>query len=173
MKLRKLRLERGWSQETLAELSGLSVRTVQRIERGHKASLESLQALAATLDINLAEISMAAELYPTETLTPEEEDAMAYVRDIKGFYQHLAQYLVVNLVLVLLNLWYTPDNFWAIWPILGWGLGVAFHGIAVFEVFEIVGLFGADWEKRQIKRRLASQHERKRQQTESVREPRT
>jgi len=34
MLVRKLRLQRGWSQEHLAELVGVSVRTVQRIERG-------------------------------------------------------------------------------------------------------------------------------------------
>ncbi|CAM4169684.1 XRE family transcriptional regulator [Vibrio agarivorans] len=34
MIIRKLRLKRGWTQEQLAELSGLSIRTVQRIERG-------------------------------------------------------------------------------------------------------------------------------------------
>ena len=34
MIVRKLRLQRGWSQEQLAEMSGLSTRTIQRIERG-------------------------------------------------------------------------------------------------------------------------------------------
>ncbi len=33
-KFKSLRLARAWSQEQLAELSGLSVRTVQRIENG-------------------------------------------------------------------------------------------------------------------------------------------
>jgi len=43
MLIQKLRLQRGWSQEQLAELSGLSVRTIQRIERGQPASIESLK----------------------------------------------------------------------------------------------------------------------------------
>ncbi len=34
MLIQKLRLQRGWSQEDLAALSGLSVRTIQRLERG-------------------------------------------------------------------------------------------------------------------------------------------
>ena len=34
MLIQKLRLQRGWSQEQLAVLSGLSVRTIQRLERG-------------------------------------------------------------------------------------------------------------------------------------------
>jgi transcriptional regulator with XRE-family HTH domain len=35
MTLQKLRIQKGWSQEQLADLSGLSVCTIQRIERGH------------------------------------------------------------------------------------------------------------------------------------------
>jgi transcriptional regulator with XRE-family HTH domain len=34
MLVQKLRLQRGWSQQQLAELSGLNVRTIQRIEKG-------------------------------------------------------------------------------------------------------------------------------------------
>ena len=46
MIIRKLRLKRGWSQEQLAGMSGLSVRTIQRIERGQGPGLESLKSLA-------------------------------------------------------------------------------------------------------------------------------
>ncbi len=42
MLVQKLRLQRGWSQEQLATVSGLSVRTIPRIERGQSASLETL-----------------------------------------------------------------------------------------------------------------------------------
>ena len=53
MRIQKLRLQRGWSQEQLAELSGLSTRTIQRLERGQPASLETLKALAAVFDVDL------------------------------------------------------------------------------------------------------------------------
>jgi transcriptional regulator with XRE-family HTH domain len=42
----------------LAELSGLSVRTVQRLERGQPASMESLKALGAAFEIDLKEPEM-------------------------------------------------------------------------------------------------------------------
>ena len=32
--IKKMRLERHWSQDQLAEMSGLSIRTIQRIEAG-------------------------------------------------------------------------------------------------------------------------------------------
>jgi len=49
MIVRKLRLQRSWSQEYLADLSGLSTRTIQRIERGQKASPESLKVTITSL----------------------------------------------------------------------------------------------------------------------------
>ncbi|MDO4706438.1 MAG: helix-turn-helix domain-containing protein [Comamonadaceae bacterium] len=52
MHIQKLRLQRGWSQQQLAELSGLSTRTIQRLENGHTASMESLKALAAVFEVD-------------------------------------------------------------------------------------------------------------------------
>jgi transcriptional regulator with XRE-family HTH domain len=54
MLIQKLRLQHGWSQEQLAELSGLSVRTIQRLEQGQTASVESLKSIAAVFEINFA-----------------------------------------------------------------------------------------------------------------------
>lgn len=48
--IRTLRDLRGWSQEQLAEISGLSARTVQRVEQGVPSSLDARRALAAAFD---------------------------------------------------------------------------------------------------------------------------
>ncbi len=56
MLIQKLRLQRGWSQEQLAELSGLSVRTIQRLERGQTASVESLKALASVFETDFSRL---------------------------------------------------------------------------------------------------------------------
>lgn len=48
--------------------------------------------------------------------------------DVRGVAVHLFVYLAVNALLMFINLAKTPDNIWAIWPILGWGLGLAAHG---------------------------------------------
>ncbi|MES2018522.1 MAG: helix-turn-helix transcriptional regulator [Pseudomonadota bacterium] len=53
MILKQLRLSRNLSQEQLAQMSGLNVRTIQRIESGHKASVESLKCLAAVLEVDI------------------------------------------------------------------------------------------------------------------------
>jgi len=62
--LRTLRLEKGWSQEQLATLSGLSERTIQRVERGDTPSLDTLGALAASFDLSTAQMRDLIESQP-------------------------------------------------------------------------------------------------------------
>lgn len=50
--IKTLRKERSWSQDHLASVSGLSLRTVQRIENEGTCSLESKKALAAAFETN-------------------------------------------------------------------------------------------------------------------------
>jgi len=54
MSIQQRRLEQGWSQEELARHSGLSTRTIQRIESGQKAGLESLKCLAAVFETSIS-----------------------------------------------------------------------------------------------------------------------
>lgn len=152
--IRKLRIDKGWSQETLAEVSGLSVRTIQRLERGDKASLETLTALAAVFEVDVSTLSTEAPeapMYTPNELSKEERRAIRYVRDLKAFYSHAATYAVVIFGLFIINLFTGITTPWFIWPMLGWGVGVAAHGLSVFEV---MSLFSPDWEKREIEKRL-------------------
>ncbi len=54
--IKEIRISKGWSQEQLAQFSGLSVRTIQRIERGHNAGLESLKCIAAVFEIDVSNL---------------------------------------------------------------------------------------------------------------------
>ncbi|WP_286264332.1 helix-turn-helix domain-containing protein [Thalassotalea atypica] len=49
-KIKHFRKENGWSQEVLAKATGLSLRTIQRIEKDGNASSETQLALAGALD---------------------------------------------------------------------------------------------------------------------------
>jgi transcriptional regulator with XRE-family HTH domain len=51
--IRAERAKRAWTQEHLAELAGLGLRTIQRLEATGTASAESATALSAVLDIPL------------------------------------------------------------------------------------------------------------------------
>jgi hypothetical protein len=48
-----------------------------------------------------------------------------------GFYIHLAVYVLVNLGLAAINLLGGGQR-WHLWPLAGWGLGLAIHGIVTF-----------------------------------------
>ena len=51
-RIKQARLERGWTQQQLAEIADLSLRTVQRVENQASASNETLSALCAVLELN-------------------------------------------------------------------------------------------------------------------------
>ncbi|HEY3515808.1 MAG TPA: helix-turn-helix transcriptional regulator [Gammaproteobacteria bacterium] len=53
------RARRAWSQEHLAEVTGLGLRTIQRIEKTGAASYESARSLAAVFEIDVAELRVA------------------------------------------------------------------------------------------------------------------
>lgn len=57
MIVRKLRNKNDWSQEQLAEYSGLNVRTIQRVESGQKASIETLKCLASVFEVDISRLT--------------------------------------------------------------------------------------------------------------------
>jgi 2TM domain len=70
------------------------------------------------------------------------------VEDLKGFYGNLVSYILVNIFLVFINLKYSPNELWFFWPMLGWGIGVFFHAMKVFNFFPF---FGKEWEEKKMK----------------------
>ena len=57
MTLKAMRRTKGWSQEQLSEASGVSVRTIQRLEKGEAPGLETQKALAATFELTLEDFT--------------------------------------------------------------------------------------------------------------------
>ncbi len=62
--IKRLREERGWSQEHLAAVSGLSARTIQRLEGEGKASHESRLALATALEVEASALNAPQADHP-------------------------------------------------------------------------------------------------------------
>ncbi len=67
--IKRLRDRKNWSQEQLAVMSGLSVRTIQRIEGGNKASLESLKALASVFEVEISTLTEEIIMIDKESAT--------------------------------------------------------------------------------------------------------
>ena len=62
MSIRELRRERGWSQERLADNSGLSLRTIQRIESTNHAGNESIRALSVAIGVDSTALELELSL---------------------------------------------------------------------------------------------------------------
>ncbi len=65
-------------------------------------------------------------------MTPDNIDRLARKRaNAKlGWFMHASIYLIVNAFLMVLSL--SHGKAWAAFPLLGWGLGLAIHGLAVW-----------------------------------------
>ena len=53
--------------------------------------------------------------------------------DVRGVAMHLFAYLAVNALLIVVNVTQTPQSFWAIWPLAGWGIGLGAHAFLVYR----------------------------------------
>ncbi|MFT6190866.1 helix-turn-helix domain-containing protein [Polaribacter sp.] len=139
--IKKMRLERHWSQDQLAEMSGLSLRTIQRIENGQNAGLESLKSLAAVFEINIADSDKKEEI---EQIRKEEE----YVQNVKGFYKLFAVALFSLVVPFITAV--SDSSFWYVflWILLSWGVLLVLYSLNVFD------FFGEEWKRKIIKNKF-------------------
>ncbi len=156
MNIKDLRIDRGWSQEQLSQMSGLSVRTIQRIEQGSKPGMESLKSLAAVFEVDIKTLQQGtpmtnAENTVNENVSSEEREVKKEVKRLKHFYSSLMSYLVIVGFLFIVNLVISPDYIWAWWVAFGWGISIAFQGIEAFKLFNV---FDSNWEKKEIEKRL-------------------
>lgn len=55
-RIRVLRIQRGWTQEQLAEIAGISARTVQRAESANRASFETVKAIAGAFETDFGKL---------------------------------------------------------------------------------------------------------------------
>lgn len=152
MLVQKLRLQRGWSQEQLAELSGLSTRTIQRIESGRASSPESLKAIGSVFAIDWFQLK-DPDMTPdhAHNAVTDEALALAYVRRVKRFYLHLGEFALIMGGLFTLNLYLTPSYLWSLWLLVFWAIGLVVHGL---KTFNRIPIFDGEWERRQVERRL-------------------
>jgi transcriptional regulator with XRE-family HTH domain len=64
---------RAWSQSHLAEVSGLSLRTIQRIEKTGTASLESVKSLASVFELSIDELKAVVDESPASNVSADSQ----------------------------------------------------------------------------------------------------
>lgn len=94
---------------------------------------------------------------PTIVSNIINDDVHAYdrakkrMKEIKSFYGNLIAYCIIIPFLMIVNLTTSPKKIWFLWPMLGWGIGLAAHGMGAFAI-------GKNWEERKIRQILEKQN---------------
>jgi hypothetical protein len=85
----------------------------------------------------------------SQQMTEEQiyQVARKRVEEKKGFYTHLATYIVVNAMLIIIWALTGQGYPWFVWPLAGWGIGIIFHFLGVFAFHK-----GTAWESREIEK---------------------
>jgi hypothetical protein len=81
------------------------------------------------------------------SLETAREEARRYVRRKRILYTIVAIWLALCLMWLAIDLLDDSSSFWFYWPMLGSGIGVA---VAAIVLLGAGGLFGVDWERRQM-----------------------
>jgi transcriptional regulator with XRE-family HTH domain len=140
--IKKMRLERHWSQEQLAEMSGLSIRTIQRIEKGENAGLESLKSLAAVFETNIEDSNKKEEI---EQIRKEEE----YVQNVKWFYGFIALAILSLVGFFIIALFDSDSEGWFLFFYM-----LIFYSLALGAAFlNIFDFFGENWKRKMINKK--------------------
>ena len=135
MTLKEIRNQKNWSQEELAQLSGLSLRTIQRVERAHTAGLDSLKSLAAALNIDVTELQKElskakgnADTDPKKTEADKKNISMFYI---------LSGMMIFSLIFPLMSALQDASN-WGPFIVMciAWTILIAIMAITTFDLFE-------------------------------------
>ena len=141
-----------------AERDEILRRAIAEQEGSDEITHEELVDAAREIGIDPAKVEAAAAAISKERGQREEEtedEALVRVevtRRRARFGRHLLTYLIVNGALVAMNL-AAGGTFWAIWPILGWGLGLALQAARALPG-------PSDEEREQILRRVSKRRAR-------------
>lgn len=151
MIVRKLRLQRGWTQDQLSEISGLSIRTIQRLERGAKPSLETAKSLAAIFEVDF----QSFQPWELDMNSPEKEPAVAEDEKSAMLYAKRVTECLLDAIVILIIAGFfafkdVPMD--KLLLVLG-ALGIAMVVHCLF-VFEVVRFRTVDFERRLAERKL-------------------
>ncbi|MAK60178.1 MAG: XRE family transcriptional regulator [Ponticaulis sp.] len=132
-KIKRWREERHWSQEHLAELAGVGLRTIQRIENGQPASPDSLKALASAYQVDVA--ALYVDPYAEAAAIVKQKNAKSNAALQLSFWIHLASWAIGMAVFAAISLGAGVDYWVMKWPTLWWTVGLISHGATVAIVW--------------------------------------
>lgn len=147
-RIRPLRLEKGWSQEQLAAIAGLSTRTVQRIENGEQASLETLTAIAAALGVQVSDLNAPPQTPQEET--PEAQRLRRQVAAEGKLLSMAVRFAVIGAILLAVNVFTHPHYLWALWAIGGMSLALIMRALRTLLLRNVF----SRWQEQRLAQKL-------------------
>jgi len=113
------------SQQYSQEEVNRIIRRALKLKQEDTISHQDLIATASEIGIDPKILETAIEQEQRE-FKKEKIRRDRLKRRKKGFYSHLWSYLIICAALLLINN-FTAGPWWFQWPMLGWGIGLAFH----------------------------------------------
>jgi transcriptional regulator with XRE-family HTH domain len=111
MSLKQLRANFNYSQEQLAELSNLSLRTIQRIEKDNHGSKQSLTSIANVFNLEYDDFLNKLKSQDIKSTQISERNKTKILR-----------FFTINFILFIINITTNSDYLWFLFPLFGWGI---------------------------------------------------
>lgn len=96
-----------------------------------EALRQRLQAAGHELGLTEAQIAVAEEKYKLEKVEKEERRQFE-AKAVNEFWEHFVSYIIINAGLLGFDFFRDGSISWALWPLIGWGIAVAFHAWGTF-----------------------------------------
>lgn len=126
--IKRRREEKQWSQEQLADIAGLGLRTVQRIENGSPASKMSLMALAAAFNV---EVELLVSAPPARRGMVMIKLGKAVSLGRHTLWLHAVLFGLSLLPLAILTFVSADSLTWLFWILATWLIAIMCHGFLV------------------------------------------
>lgn len=114
---------------------------------------------AVAIPMLTKQVSIMRTIEPKTQFDDRYIRARKRVEEMKEFYYSLISYCIVIPFLIFIWFRYTPHTIqWFWFPMLGWGMGLAFHA---YKVYVNDGVLGNGWEKRKIEKFMREEEEQR------------
>ena len=108
---------------------------------------QQAKRFAVAIPMLTKQVTIMKAIEPKSKFDDRYVRARKRVEELKEFYYSLLSYCIVIPFLAFVNYYTSWQYQWFWWPMLGWGIGLAFHA---FKVFVNDGVFGRNWERKKI-----------------------
>lgn len=106
------------------------IRRALRLKKDEVIDHDDLVDMAKELGVDPRTLERAIE-QEQQVHHDSETRKRRIIRRKAKFHRHLWSYIIVIGALILINI-VTPGPWWFQWPVLGWGIGLAFHFRAAY-----------------------------------------